>query len=215
MAAWVVRRLFLHSVEQAGSPNLAMRRIGRVLQAIIVIVGLLAIFAALNVDVSSVIVGLGGVSIAVSFALSTLLNNLVAGVLIVADDSVRVGDTIRIGVLAAGGPEGRVVRMRTRATELETTEGRRIFVPNGYLAQNPVLRVSRAPRPWSPPLPITDVGERAQRGSPWVSHPPLQPARSRGRCRFPPGTRGDSSRRARCGARDSSPGPEPAGGRRR
>ena len=147
MAAWVVRRLFLHSVEQAGSPNLAMRRIGRVLQAIIVIVGLLAIFAALNVDVSSVIVGLGGVSIAVSFALSTLLNNLVAGVLIVADDSVRVGDTIRIGVLAAGGPEGRVVRMRTGATELETTEGRRVFVPNGYLAENPVLRVSRAPRP--------------------------------------------------------------------
>lgn len=142
LAAWLVRRLFLHSVEHDAAPNLVVRRIGRVLQAIIVIVGVLGIFAALNADVSSVVLGLGAVSIAVSFALSTLLNNLVAGVLIVADDSVRVGDTIKLGDL-----QGRVVRMRTRATELETPDGRRVFVPNVYLAQNPVVRLSRASRP--------------------------------------------------------------------
>ena len=141
VAAWLVRRVFLHSVEHTGAPNVVMRRVGRVLQVIIVIVGLLGIFAALNIDVSSVVVGLGATSIAVSFALSTLLNNLVAGVLIVADDSVRVGDTIKLGDL-----QGRVVRMRTRATELETPDGRRVFVPNVYLAQNPVVRVGRGPR---------------------------------------------------------------------
>jgi small-conductance mechanosensitive channel len=104
-------------------------------------VGALAIFATLGIDISSVLISLGGVSIAVSFALSTLINNLVAGALMLADDSVRPGDTIKVGEL-----QGRVVWMRTRATELETADGRQIFVPNVYLAQNPVVRVSRAAR---------------------------------------------------------------------
>lgn len=141
LAAWIVRRIFLHAVEHAEGRNLLARRVGRVLQAIIVVVGVLGIFAVLQIDISSVVIGLGAVSIAVSFALSTLLNNLVAGILIMADDSVRVGDTIKVGDL-----QGRVVRMRTRATELETPEGRRVFVPNVYLAQNPVQRIARGPK---------------------------------------------------------------------
>lgn len=142
VVAWLIRRLFLRFVEHAEARNVLARRVGRLLQAIVVLVGVLGIFAVLNIDVSSVVIGLGAVSIAVSFALSTLLNNLVAGVLILADDSVRVGDTIQ-----AGGLQGRVVRMRTRATELETAEGRRVFVPNVFLAQNPVVRLDRTKKP--------------------------------------------------------------------
>ncbi len=141
VAAWIVRRVFLRLVEHTATPNVVMRRIGRVLQAIIVAIGALGIIAILPIDISSVVISLGAVSIAVSFALSTLLNNLVAGVLIVADDSVRVGDTIKVGDI-----QGRVVRMRTRATELETATGQRVFVPNVYLAQNPVQRLDRGRR---------------------------------------------------------------------
>lgn len=139
LAAWLVRRLFLRAVEHTPRPNPAMRRVGRVLQAIIATVGVLAVFAALDIDLSSVLIGLGGVSIAVSFALSTLINNLVSGALILADDSVRPGDTIMVS-----GLQGRVVWLRARATELETEEGHLVFVPNIYLAQNPVVRLSRA-----------------------------------------------------------------------
>lgn len=137
-AAWIVRRLFLHSVEHLGGQNVIARRISRVLQALILVVGFIGVVAVWNIDVSSVIIGLGAVSIAVSYALSTLLNNMVSGVLLLADDSVRVGDTIKVGDL-----QGRVVRMRMRASELETTDGRRVFIPNVYLAQNPVQRLAR------------------------------------------------------------------------
>ncbi len=136
--AWMFRWVFLRVVEHTGIRSPAARGVGRAIQAVIVIVGVLAIFAALQIDVSSVIIGVGAGSIAVSFALSTLLNNLVAGILILADDSVRVGDTIQVG-----GLQGRVVRIRTRATELETADRKRVFVPNVYLAQNPVVRMDR------------------------------------------------------------------------
>ncbi len=137
-AAWIVRRLFLHGVEHPGAQNVIARRVSRILQAIIVIVGALAIVATLDIDVSSLLISLGAVSIAVTFALSTLLNNMVSGVLIQADDSVRVGDTIKVGDL-----QGRITRMRMRASELETADGKRIFIPNVYLAQNPVVRLER------------------------------------------------------------------------
>lgn len=138
VVAWSVRWLFLHRVEHSGPRNAVAREVSRVFQAVIVIVGVLAIFAVLQIDVSSVVISLGAASIALTFALSTLLNNMVSGVLIFADDSVRVGDTIKVGDL-----QGRVVRMRARATELETTVGQRVFIPNVYLAQNPVLRIDR------------------------------------------------------------------------
>lgn len=142
VAAWLVRRLFLRSVERSGRQNVIGRLVSRLFQAIIVIVGVLAIIATLNIDVSSVVISLGAVSIAVSFALSTLLNNMVSGVLILADDSVRVGDTIKVGEL-----QGRVTRIRVRASELETADGKRIFIPNVYLAQNPVVRLERGKKP--------------------------------------------------------------------
>ncbi len=137
-AAWIVRRLFLRWVEHTGGKNVIARRVSRVLQVIIVLVGVLAIVSTLNIDVSSLLISLGAVSIAVSFALSTLLNNMVSGILILADDSVRVGDLIKVGDL-----QGRVTRIRVRASELETADGRRIFIPNVYLAQNPVVRLER------------------------------------------------------------------------
>ncbi len=141
-AAWIVRFLLLHSLEHFGTRNVVARQVSRVVQGIIVLVGVLAIFAVLNIDVSSVVIGLGAGSIAVTFALSSLLNNMISGMLILADDSVRVGDTIKVGDL-----QGRVTRMRARVTELETAQGQRIFIPNVYLAQNPVVRLSRGPKP--------------------------------------------------------------------
>ncbi len=141
-AAWIVRSLFLHWVEHAGARNVIARRVSRVLQVIIVLVGVLAIVSTLNIDVSSLLISLGAVSIAVSFALSTLLNNMVSGILILADDSVRVGDMIKVGDL-----QGRVTRIRVRASELETADGKRIFIPNVYLAQNPVVRLERGRKP--------------------------------------------------------------------
>ena len=140
LIATLVRRLFNRLLGKA--PERAVKGVSRILQLIIYVVGVLAILAALDVDVSSLVISLGAVSIALSFALSTLINNLVAGFLIQADGSVRVGDNVSFG-----GIEGRVVRMRTRALMVVTKEGAIVFVPNAYFMSNPVINRGRETKP--------------------------------------------------------------------
>ncbi len=136
LIAALIRRLFHRLLGKA--PERGVRGVSRVLQLLIYAVGVLAVLAALNVDVSSVVISLGAASIALSFALSTLINNLVAGFLIQADGSVRVGDNVSFG-----GIDGRVVRMRTRAMMVVTKDGAIVFVPNAYFMSNPVVNRGR------------------------------------------------------------------------
>ncbi len=136
LIATFLRRLFNRLLGKA--PERAVRGVSRVLQLIVYVIGALAILATLDVDVSSVVISLGAASIAVSFALSTLINNLVAGFLIQADGTVRVGDNVSFG-----GIEGRVVRMRTRAMMVVMKDGGIVFVPNAYFMSNPVVNRGR------------------------------------------------------------------------
>lgn len=137
--ARLIHRLFKTFDEKPSeASSRAARNLGRILQVIVYTIGLLAIGATLDIDISSLVIGLGTVSIAISFALSTLINNLVAGFLIQADGSVRIGDNVSLGDI-----QGRVVRMRTRATMLVTKEGALVFVPNAYFMANPLVNRGR------------------------------------------------------------------------
>ncbi len=136
LIAGLIRRLFNRLLGKA--PERAVKGVSRVLQLVVYTVGIFAILAVFGMDVSSAVISLGAASIAVSFALSTLINNLVAGFLIQADGSVRVGDNISFG-----GIDGRVVRMRTRAMMVVTKEGSIVFVPNAYFMSNPVINHGR------------------------------------------------------------------------
>ncbi len=131
-AARAARSVFRRIFEKSPLPQRWGVRPGRIVQVIVWAAGLLAVGAILGINVSSVIIGLGAFSIAVSFALSTLLNNIVAGLLLHADESLKIGETIDLG-----NWQGRVVRISARTTELRTKEGHRVVVPNAYLAQNP------------------------------------------------------------------------------
>jgi small-conductance mechanosensitive channel len=72
-----------------------------------------------------VIAGLGLTSLALGFALKEILQNLVAGVLILWRQPFRVGDQI-----AVEGDEGTVEHVEARATKIRTHDGRRVVVPN-------------------------------------------------------------------------------------
>ncbi len=138
LVARAARGIFRRIFEKSPLPQRWGLRPGRLVELLVWIGGLLAVGALLGVNVSSLIIGLGAFSIAVSFAPSTLLNNIVAGLLLHADESVRIGETIDLGTW-----QGRVVRISARTTELETKEGFRVIVPNAYLAQNPFRNLGR------------------------------------------------------------------------
>jgi small-conductance mechanosensitive channel len=109
--------------------------LGRVAHAATVFLGLLvAMVIALPGFTPGQLVGVLGISsVAIGFAFRDILQNFLAGILLLLSEPFRIGDQIRTGEF-----EGTVENIQTRATFIRTHDGRRIVVPNSTLFVNPV-----------------------------------------------------------------------------
>ncbi len=80
------------------------------------------------------IAGLGVSSVAIGFAFKDILQNWLAGLLILLRQPFNIKDQIEVN-----GHEGTVERIETRATIIKTHDGRRIVIPNSDIYTNAVL----------------------------------------------------------------------------
>lgn len=130
-AAALVRR----SAKRRDRPSLAEVG-GSLIQWAIVIFGLmLAItIVAPSVTPGSLFAGLGVSSVAIGFAFKDILQNMLAGILILLRQPFEVGDQI-----VSGGHEGTVERIETRATLIKTYDGRRVVIPNADIYTDSVV----------------------------------------------------------------------------
>jgi small conductance mechanosensitive channel len=116
-------------------PENVENAIVRISKYVTYIIGIFVIIAFLGFDLTSLIVGLGAFSIAISFATSTIIQNLVSGLLVQADRAFQIGDRIVIQ-----GTEGKVVKISVRTTIIETKEGHWVYIPNSLFMTNLVTR---------------------------------------------------------------------------
>jgi len=116
-------------------PENVENAIVRISKYITYIIGIFVVIAFLGFDLTSLIVGLGAFSIAVSFATSTIVQNLVSGLLVQADRAFQIGDRIVVQ-----GIEGNVVKISVRTTVIETKEGHWVYIPNALFMTNLVTR---------------------------------------------------------------------------
>jgi small conductance mechanosensitive channel len=77
------------------------------------------------------ILGIG--SVAIGFAFQNILQNFLAGVLLLLQEPFRLGDLISVT-----GIEGNVADIQARATVVTTREGRDVIIPNAIIFTNPV-----------------------------------------------------------------------------
>lgn len=80
------------------------------------------------------IAGLGVGSVAVGFAFKDILQNWLAGLLILLRQPFQIGDQIQVS-----GYEGTVERIETRATIIHTYDGQQVVIPNSDIYTNAVL----------------------------------------------------------------------------
>ncbi|MFD2738633.1 mechanosensitive ion channel family protein [Sulfitobacter aestuarii] len=103
----------------------------------ITIIGLmLAItIVAPSLTPGDLIAGLGVSSVAIGFAFKDILQNMLAGILILLRQPFAVGDQI----VVSSGHEGTVERIETRATLIKTYDGRRVVIPNADIYTDSVV----------------------------------------------------------------------------
>lgn len=109
--------------------------LGRLSQGITILVGL---FVALSIVIPSFKAGdlvqlLGISGVAIGFAFRDILQNFLAGILILLTEPFQIDDQIIFKNF-----EGTVENIQTRATTIRTYDGRRIVIPNAELFTNSV-----------------------------------------------------------------------------
>lgn len=108
----------------------------RLAGAAIVSLGLLVSFSVVapSFQAGDLIKVLGIGSVAIGFAFQNILQNFLAGLLLLWAEPFRVGDQIKLDAF-----EGTVEAIQTRATTIKTYDGRRVVIPNADLFTHSVI----------------------------------------------------------------------------
>ncbi len=124
--------LRLHEQRFGGDSTTSI--VERLAQVVIVAVSGLMILriVAPNVDLTPVITGLGLAGVATALALQDTLSNFFAGLYILADRPVRIGDFAKL----ENGEEGYVIEIGWRSTQFRTLANNVVAIPNQKLAQS-------------------------------------------------------------------------------
>ena len=94
------------------------------------------------------ILGIGGV--AIGFAFQNILQNFLAGLLLLWSEPFRVGDEIKLDVF-----EGRVQEIQTRATIIRTYDEREVVIPNADLfTRSVIVNTALGSRRWQYDLEV-------------------------------------------------------------
>jgi small-conductance mechanosensitive channel len=109
--------------------------LGQLTQVTVAIFGFLVALSAVapSFHASDLIKMLGVGSVAIGFAFQNILQNFLAGILLLFQEPFRVGDWISVT-----GLEGRVDDIQARATLITDPNSKKIVIPNAVLFTNPV-----------------------------------------------------------------------------
>ena len=138
--AFLLHRLAVHffdyicgkmqTKEYAGTRSLLL--LGeRVINALIVVAAVLSILTLVGIDTGTVLAGLGIAGVAVAFGAQKTVENLIGGLLLLADRALAVGDFCRIS-----DHLGSVEDITLRSVRLRTLEQTLLVIPAGILSQS-------------------------------------------------------------------------------
>ena len=142
----VERFLTLRRRGVSGSASV-LRLFRRLVDGLIVFAGFLYILYHFGVNVTAAFAGLGVGGIAVALAAQKTLENVIAGVSLIADQAVRVGD-----FLSLGDVQGTIEDVGLRSTRIRTLDRTVVSLPNGQIANMKLETISLRDKFWFHPI---------------------------------------------------------------
>jgi moderate conductance mechanosensitive channel len=136
VAAWVALRVSLAVIRRAwlqpaGQPT---RTLAHVLESAarysIVFAALVLMLDAVHVNVTALLASAGVVGVALGFGAQYLIRDILAGVFLLSEGIVQIGDMVRID-----GDVGTVERITLRMTQVRKYSGELLTIPNGSIGR--------------------------------------------------------------------------------
>jgi MscS family membrane protein len=143
---WGERYLVARRPNLSGSAAM-LRLIRRGTNGLVLLAGLLFTLLHFGINPTATLAGLGVGGIAVALAAQKTLENLIAGVSLITDQAVRVGDTLKLGDVL-----GTVEDVGLRSTRIRTLDRTLVCVPNGQIANMSLETLSARDKFWFHPV---------------------------------------------------------------
>ncbi len=99
--------------------------LGKVIRLLLLTFAVLIVLSTVGIDFSALAFFSGAIGVGVGFGLQKIVSNLVSGIILLADKSIKPGDVITVG-----DHFGWVTTMGARYTSVNTRDGREFLVPN-------------------------------------------------------------------------------------
>jgi len=131
-AANLSGKIFSSFIQRSNLPIPATGLVYGILKGVIFVLGFLITLSVLGISITPFITALGVGGLAVALALQDTLANLFAGIHILIEKTIRVGDFIRLET----GHEGYVDDITWRTTRVRMLPNNMVIIPNSKLAQS-------------------------------------------------------------------------------
>jgi small-conductance mechanosensitive channel len=135
---WVSSAIETRLLKSATGGDLSLRKvISNTVRVLLMFVGLLLALSTVGIDLTALSVLGGAVGVGIGFGLQKLAANYVSGFVILAERSMRIGDSVKVD-----GFEGRITDIKARYTVIRSPTGRESIVPNEVLITQRVENLS-------------------------------------------------------------------------
>src|SRR5512135_3025441 len=149
-SATLAGRMFRNYVQKSNIPIPTTGLAYGMLKGTIFVIGFLIILNDLGISIAPLITALGVGGLAVALALQDTLANLFAGVHILMEKSIRIGDFVRL----ESGQEGYVDDITWRTTRIRMLPNNMVVIPNHKLAQSIVTNYNLPERRMAVPINV-------------------------------------------------------------
>ena len=118
-------RVIMRIFEKTDFPESLEYGLARIMGYVFIVIGWYMALQFVGIDLSSLALIAGGISVGVGFGLQNIINNFVSGIIIFAEQPIAIGDRVEVSGIA-----GRVVKIRLRSTTVITNDNITMIVPN-------------------------------------------------------------------------------------
>jgi len=145
ISLWISAAIEAKLLRKATGGELSLRKaFSNAARALLMFVGLLLALSAVGIDLTALSVLGGAIGVGIGFGLQKLAANYVSGFVILAERSMRIGDSVQVDNFT-----GVITEINARYTVIRSLAGRESIVPNEMLITSRVESLSLAdPRVW-------------------------------------------------------------------
>ncbi len=138
LASRIARKIMTtHVLSRLAVDEATLYTLTRVTHYVIMVIGAVVAFQFIGIDLTGLAVIFGLLSVGIGFGLQNVTSNFIAGLILLFERPIKVGDRVTVG-----GTEGDVMEINIRSTTIRTLNNISIIVPNSEFVSSMVINWS-------------------------------------------------------------------------